>query len=365
MAAPRPVGIGSYGTFIPRCRITVEECLRVWNNTFLDILKEHVMIGERAVILPDQDTITMSVEAARQALARLRPQPDLAALLLGTCTNPYESRPSSTLIAEALARQPWTACYDVQFSTKSGTAALQLAAALVQSGAARNALAIGADTINKHVAPGTLQEYSGSAGAAAFFVTDDPDQMIAEIGPFTSYSSDLSDAFRVSGERYIRSGGLATQESGVGFLEHIGHAIERHLSITGLTTRDFDSVVLHQPVAVVPVALGLKLGFGMDQITPGLVAYELGDLGSAGVGIALANILDSAEPGERILLASYGFGAGADVTVITTRPPIRTMARDQASVEQQIADKVMLDYATATKYEHKYAKVDHALTAWS
>jgi hydroxymethylglutaryl-CoA synthase len=268
-------------------------------------------------------------------------------------------------VAEALGTEHWTSCCDVQFSTKSGTAALQIAYGMVASGVAPNAMAIGTDAINKHVAPGTLQEYSGSAGAAAFIVSADPDEVIARIGHFTSYSTDLSDAFRITGERYIRSGGISTQESGVGFLEHVGRAVERHLKTLGMRPKDFNYVVFQQPFAVVPVALALKLGFGMEQVTQGLVAYELGDLGSAGVGVGLANVLDVAEPGEKILLASYGFGAGADVTMLTTTDAIREMRRDGVTVEQQIQNKLPVDYATAMKFEHKYAKVDYALTAWS
>jgi hydroxymethylglutaryl-CoA synthase len=365
MTQRRHVGLASYGTFVPRCRLAIEEPLRVWNNAFIEILKEQLMVSERAVILPDQDTITMAVEASRQAILRSDVgRDDLGAIFLGTCTNPYDSRPSSTLVAEALGRQGWTSCCDVQFSTKSGTSALQYACAMVGSGAVSNALAIGADTINKHVAPGTLQEYSGSAGAAAFVVTAEPDAVIAEIGPFTTYTSDLSDAFRVSGERYLRSGGLAVQESGMGFLEHVGRAVERHLHESGLRQADIDHVIFQQPVGVVPVALALKLGFGMEQVTMGLIAYELGDLGSASVGVGLASVLDVAEPGQTILVASYGFGAGADVTILRPTPAIRAARRDGPLVEDQIQDKVMVDYATAMKYEHKYAKVDYALTAW-
>lgn len=366
MAADARIGIAAYGTFIPRCRLTVEEPLRVWQNLFLEILKEQLMISERAVLLPDQDTITMSVEAARLALSRWpHPREDLHALYLGTCTNPYESRPSSTLIAEALGVRRWVSAFDVQFSTKSCTAALQVAQAMVGSGAVRTAMAIGADAINRHVAPGTVQEYAGSAAAAAFIVTDDPSETIATIGPFTSYATDFSDAFRLGGERYIRSGGLSSQESGIGFLEHIGRAVERHLSTIGLRQRDVDHVVFQQPFGVVPIALALRLGFGMEQVTEGLVAYELGDLGSAAVGVGLANVLDSAQPGQRILVAAYGFGAGADVTLIETTDRITSRAPTQARVEHQIRDKYLVDYATAMKFEQKYAKVTHALTAWS
>src|SRR5262245_20738397 len=81
MTKPASVGITSYGTFIPRCRMGVEEPLRVWNNVFVELLKELLMVSERSVIMADQDTITMAVEAARQALARWgRHRDDLCAL---------------------------------------------------------------------------------------------------------------------------------------------------------------------------------------------------------------------------------------------------------------------------------------------
>ncbi len=84
----------------------------------------------------------------------------------------------------------------------------------------------------------------------------------------------------------------------------------------------------------------------------------------ASVGVGLATILDQAEPGQKILLASYGSGAGADVTVLTVTENITGYRRAGLAVEDQIQDKEMVDYATAMKYEGKYAKVEHALTAW-
>lgn len=359
------VGLVSYGTFIPRYRIGVEEILRVWNNFFAEILKEQLMVSERVVLSPDQDTLTLAFEAARQALGRVDlPDEALGGVYLGTCTSPWDTRPAATALAEMLGLTGFRSCSDLQFSTKSGTAALQMAWAMVASGALENALAVGSDVLNRHVAPGTLQEYSASSAAAAFVVGRDPARVIAEIAPFTSFVSDLSDTFRVSGERYIRSGGLSALESGIGFLEHIGHAVRAHLKRDGLDLKQFDYAVFQQPVGVVPVALALQFGMGMDQVTPGLVAYELGDLGSASVGVGLATILDQAEPGQKILLASYGSGAGADVTVLTVTENITGYRRAGLAVEDQIQDKEMVDYATAMKYEGKYAKVEHALTAW-
>jgi hydroxymethylglutaryl-CoA synthase len=360
-----PVGIASYGAYIPKLRISVEEIWRVWDNTILSMLKEQLLISERVVLSPDEDTVTMAVEAGRQALDRWNGHyQGMGGLYLGTCTNPYDSRPSSTILAEAFGDNRWIDCADIQFSTKSGTKALQMGRAMVLSGSMDYAMAIGSDTMNRHTAPGTMQEYAASAAAAAFIVGRGPDEIVAEVGPFITVVSDLSDLFRLDGERYIRSGGMSALESGIGLFKHVSQAVLAYFNKYDCKPKDFDCLVFQQPFGVVPVALALRLGFSMDQVIPGIIAYELGDVGSASALISLAAILDEAEPGQKILVASYGFGAGADVTVVTVTENIRKYRRNSLTVRQQIQNKEYVDYAKAMKYEGKYMKVSHALTAW-
>ena len=357
MKDQRKMGIVSYGTYIPRFRMLVEEPLRVWDNTFLKVLKEQLLISERVVLSPDEDTVTMAVDAARQALERWgRGLQDVGGLYLGTCTSPYSSRPCSTIVAEALGENPSVDCLDVQFSTRSGTAALRIAQAMVLSEAAEYAIAIGSDTMNRHTAPGSLQEYTASAAAGALILGGNPDEIIAEVSPFVSVVSDLSDMFRLEGERYISSGGASTVDSGLGLYNHVSQAVTQYLKKYGHQPQDFHSVIFQQPSGVLPVVLAKHLGFSGEQVMPGVTSYKLGDLGSASTLVSLSSILDKASPNQKILVASYGFGAGADVTTITVTENIRRFRRQAPTVEQQVQNKVQLDYATAMKYEGKYIK---------
>ncbi len=359
------VGLLSYGAYVPPARVAVEETLGVWDNNALKILKEQLLVSERVVLSPDEDTVTMALAAGRQALERWSLENRrIGGCFLGTCTNPYDSRPSSTILAEALGSSRRMECLDVQFSTRSGSAALQVARAMVLSGALDRALAVGSDSMNRHTAPGTFQEYLGSAAAGALLIGRADDDAIAEIGPFYSVVSDLSDGFRLDGERYIRSGGLSALESGIGLFRHVSRAVQGFLKTYGAEPGDFDFAVFQQPAGVVPVALTMRLGFSMEQTMPALFAYELGDVGSASTLIGLGLVLDQAQPGQKILLASYGFGAGADVTVVTTTPRITEYQRTSPTVDEQIKDKRLVDYATAMKYEGKYMKVSQALSAW-
>lgn len=360
-------GLLDFGVFIPRRRILVEEIRKVWNNSFRELLSDQLLLSERAVLCGDEDVLTMGYEAARQVLNRFRGMAlDIAGLRLGTCTGPYVAKPSATTLAAMLGLGQYVAADDIQFSTQSGAVALLDCLAFSALSSAPY-LAIGADAMAVHAAPGTILEYSASAGAVALLVgpasTDRP--VIAEFSPATRYISDLADMFRLDGQRYLKSGGVAAVESGLGVIHHTEKAVKRHFEKVNSSSRDYRFAVFQQPVGIVPIALGQRLGFTMDQIIPGLVAYEVGDVGSASALMSLALVLERSTPGDRILFTAYGFGAGAiamDVTV--TEAITKRDARGQ-TVEHQLATKTLVDYATAMKFEGKFAMTEHPLSAWT
>ena len=59
-------GIVGYGAHLPRHRIKVEEIAKVWGAD-APSYKKGLMLREKSVPPPDMDTITLSVEAARNA----------------------------------------------------------------------------------------------------------------------------------------------------------------------------------------------------------------------------------------------------------------------------------------------------------
>ena len=100
-------GIIGYGAYLPFTRIKVEEIHKVWRNTSLDKLKNVLMVHERAVLQPNEDTVTLAVAAAKEALSQSGVDREkINAIFLGTCTNPYDSRPSVTIVSEAIGTSP-------------------------------------------------------------------------------------------------------------------------------------------------------------------------------------------------------------------------------------------------------------------
>ena len=349
-------GITGYGAAIPYNRVSVEEIHRVWRNTSLDRLKNVLKVNERAVLQPNEDTVTLAIEASRKALEHAGGAREaIGALFLGTGTNPYDSKPSTTVVAQALGTVPSVMGGDVQFSGKSGSTAIQICLGLVTSKMVGAGLAIGADTLNRHTSPGRFYEYTASAGAAAFVIgTEDP---IAEIVGTASYATDLADFFRVEGDRYIQNigvGGELYPAWGIGFADHVGHAAEALMERVGLKPPDYDYAVFQQPFGFAPLAIGEKLGFAREQIEPAVIAPSIGDCGAASALLALIHVLDTAKPGQRILLATYGFGAGSDALSLEVTPAVDRKRPRVPLAEALYQRKALVDYATSCRLEYKY-----------
>ena len=349
-------GIIGYGAYVPFSRIKVDEIYKAWRNVSLDKLKNVLMVEERAVLEPNEDTITLAVAAAKAALDHSGvAKEEVDAVFLGTCTNPYDSRPSTTVISEAIGTSPHFIGGDIQFSGKSGTTAIQICLGLVRSGMAKVGLAVASDTINRHTCPGRSYEYTASAGAAAFLLGDA--EPIAEIKATSSYATELADFFRVEGERYIQNigaGGELFPAWRIGFSDHVAKASEKLMGETGLRPKDYTYAVFQQPYGFAPFAVGERIGFTKAQIEPGVIARTIGDCGAASSLLGLIAVLDRAKKGERIFLASYGFGAGSDALSLEVTGAIEAKRPKVALSTLLNKRKRLVDYATACRLEYKY-----------
>ncbi len=348
---PTTPGIVSYGAMIPRYRIRVEDIARVWGED-PDSIRKGLNVHEKTVPGPDQDTTTLSVEAARIALARGRVDPaTIGAVYVGSESHVYAVKPTATIVAAAIDASPHMTAADFEFACKAGTAAIQTSMGLVGAGMVENALAIGADT--SQGAPGDALEYSASAGAAAFVIGSR--DVVATLGHTTSYTTDTPDFWRREGEKYPTHGGRFTGEPA--YFRHVREASERLLRLAGSAPKDYAHCVFHQPNGKFPQRVAQKLGFEEPQWRVGLLTPAIGNTYSGSSMIGLAAILDEARPGDRVFVCAYGSGAGADAFDITVTDAIARLAREGTpTVRALVDDKVYVDYATYAKYRGKIVK---------
>jgi len=337
----RAVGIVGYGAYVPRYRLPAREVERVWGGG-----EGSLPVREKAVAGPDEDTVTMAIEAARNALARAGVDPaQLRAVWVGSESHPYAVKPSATIVAEAIGATPYTQAADWEFACKAGTEAMQAAIGFVGSGMARYVLAIGVDSAQAR--PGDALEYTAAAGGAAVLIGPAAESLAVLEGGL-SYVTDTPDFWRRAYQRYPSHGGRFTGEPA--YFRHSAAAARALMEALGTKAADYSYAVFHQPNTKFPQTLARQLGFSEAQIAPGLLAEEIGNAYAGSSLLGLSAVLDIARPGDRILLTSYGSGAGSDAFSLRVTEAIETRRDRARTTRDYIARRTEIDYGTYVRY---------------
>jgi hydroxymethylglutaryl-CoA synthase len=341
-------GIIGYGAYMPRNRIKVEEIAKIWGAD-APSYKKGLMLREKSVPSPDQDVITMSVEATKHALKRAGIDPlRIGAVYVGSESHPYAVKPSGTVVAEAIGATPEVHCADFEFACKAGSEAMFVCMGLVDSGKIEYGLAIGADT--SQGAPGDALEYSAAAGAAAFIIGRDAG--VARVIETYAYMTDTPDFWRREYMHYPRHAGRFTGEPA--YFKHITGCAKGLMEKVGMEPSDFAYAVFHQPNGKFPMRAGSMLGFTKEQIEPGWLSPTLGNTYSGSSPMGLTATLDVSKPGDKILMVSYGSGAGSDGFVYEVTERIEDVRNAAPGTRELLESNInYIDYGTYAKYRRK------------
>lgn len=266
--------------------------------------------GERAVASYDEDAVSMAVEAAREVVAASGAG-DLDTLIFATTSAPYAEKSNAATLLAALDLPGSIRTLELGATTRTGLGALSLAADLADAG--RTALVALSDVVIG--APGGARESQGGDAAAAFAVGDDGDALARFVGR-ASATTELLDVWRLPEDRFASQW---EERFGAEVLAPvIADTATRALQQAGCEPTDLTTVILDaanpRAAAGLPHALRLK----PEQVADGLAA-SVGRAGAAHAGLLLARALDSAKPGDRILVTSLADGCEALVLEVTDR----------------------------------------------
>ena len=312
---------------------------------------------ERAVPYLDEDSVTAAVEAGKSALIHSGVNSSLIGkVYVGSESNPYAVKPIASKVAQVLELGEKDGdvqsvdAVDTEFACKAGTSMYKDACSLVSyplSGI-KYAMVIGAD--NSQAAPrgcpgGELDQFVGYGGAAFIFGKHD---VIAEVEGWYSCTSDTPDFWRRDGEPFPMHGGRFTGDPA--YFKHVRKAASKLMERLNLKASDLDYFVPHQPNPVFPVRVAKELGFSDEQYSPALQICKFGNTYSGCTPVGLAAVLDVAKPDQRILIASYGSGAGSDAYLLrTTSQLIDKRKRQKVTVKFQ-AENPFIEYLDYTTY---------------
>ena len=99
--------------------------------------------------------------------------------------------------------------------------------------------------------------------------------------------------------------------------------------------------------------MAAQLGFSKEQIEPGLLVPVIGNTYAGAAVIGLTATLDQAKPGDRILVVSFGSGAGSDAFDITVTDHITERVERATKTREYIARRTEIDYATYVRFRGK------------
>ncbi len=335
-----PIGILGYGAYLPRLRLKGQDIAQAWSTDWEKIFTS-LAVHEKVVPAIDEDTTTIAVVAANNALVRAGLSADrINAIFVGSESHVYAVKPTATMVAQALGINKFSHAADIEFACKAGTAALSTCCSLVGSGMATHALAIGSDTAQ--AAPGDVLEYTAAAGGAAFIVGVDNGESLAVIEHTCSITTDTPDFWRRPSEIYPEHTGRFTAEPA--YFYHVATIAQELLRQVNLNPSDINHVIFHQPNGRFPLNIAKRLGFATDAVIHGNLAPFVGNTYSAATLLGLTAVLDNALPGQRILVVSYGSGSGADAFLLRTTEHLFLHRASAPSVADYITRKEYITY---------------------
>jgi hydroxymethylglutaryl-CoA synthase len=306
-------GILAFGAYVPERRL-LRAAIFAAHDWFASGLKG-LAKGERAVANWDEDSITMAVEAARDCLVGID-RTAVAAVTLASTTLPFADRLNAGVVKEALALPDAIAAGDATGSQRAGTTSL------IQALAGRSSQLVLAAELRK-ARPASEGELTQGDAAAALLVGSG--DIVARFLGAHSETVDFVDHFRATGvefdygweSRWVRDEGYAKLLAG---------AIKTALGKFDVASSAIDKAAIAVSVKGVPESVAKAAGIRPEAVSDALGSV-LGDAGTAHPLLMLIAALETAKPGDKILVAS--FGQGADILLFEATEALAQLPRRQ------------------------------------
>lgn len=296
------VGIVSYGGYIPRMRLSrmaVAQGMGWFASGLMGAAK-----GERSMANWDEDCLTMAVAASRDALVGID-KSKLDGIYLASTTLPFADRDNAGIVKAALNLRDDITSADLASSLKVGPTALMTALEVVKGGDKHQILVTASD--KRRTKAASNEEMLFGDGSGAMVVGDN--NVIAEyLGGYTT-SLDFVDHYRGEDakfdynweQRWIRD---------EGFSKIYPEVFKGVLDKTGVGIDEVSKMIFPCIFGRIHATLGASVGAKPEQLTD-TMHNEVGECGAAHAFVMLAKELETAKPGDVLMVAAIGQGATA------------------------------------------------------
>lgn len=305
------------GSFLPPRRLTnadlVTELASKGVETSEDWIVERTGIRARHFAAPDVCCSDLGLEAARNALQAAAVAAHEIDLIIVATSTPDMVFPSTACILQNKLGANGCAAFDVQAVCSGFVYALTIADAMIQSGAAKKALVIGAEIFSRildFTDRTTCVLFGDGAGAVVLEASVTPGILASELHADGKHVGILCVPGHVSGGQVVgdpllKMDGQAVFKLAVGLLDEAARAT---LVKAGMTAADIDWLIPHQANIRIMQSTARKLKMSMDQVI--VTVDQHGNTSAASIPLALDTAVRSGKvkPGETLMLEGVGGG---------------------------------------------------------
>ena len=277
-------GISAIGAYVPKYRLARSLFAQAWGSGGGP--------GERAVASYDEDTLSLAVNAAVDAI-NAHGRDGIDAVYFASTTAPYREKSSAALVTAAADLGTNIRTADFGGSLRSGAMALRAAIDAVNGGSVGSVLVVASDTRRGY--PKSPFESTFGDAAAAIVVTGTG---AVEIADSVTSTNEMADVWRRESDDFVRSWEdrfVITQ----GYEMVTKAAVNDLLAKNGLAIADVSTAAVYGPDIRNHTALMRGLGFDPKTQVAGHLIDVIGNTGAAHTLLMLAAVLEKAEAGQK------------------------------------------------------------------
>jgi 3-oxoacyl-[acyl-carrier-protein] synthase-3 len=319
--------ITGWGMYAPS-RVMTNDELATMVDTSDEWIVTRTGIRERRIAAEDETTTTLSVHAARDALAVAGVDAsEVDLVIVGTCSPDYPLPATAVLVATELGATR-AAGFDLQAACSGFLYALATASGFIRSGMYRNVVVVGVEVLSRFINwrdRNTCVLFGDGAGAAILQNRPDTHGLLTACMGADGSKADLlslpgggsrcppTAQSLADGLHYLRMDGKETFKSAVNAMHTAAQEALRRCEVD---VAQIKCIIPHQANRRIIDAVGERLGATPEQVFVNLHKY--GNTSAASVAIALDEAVSSGriQRGDLILLLVFGAGLTWGAAVI-------------------------------------------------
>jgi 3-oxoacyl-[acyl-carrier-protein] synthase-3 len=307
--------ISGTGSFLPE-KVLTNQDLEKMVETSDEWITDRTGIKKRHIAADDENTCDLAEPASRAAIEAAGLEPHDIDLIIVATTTPDRIFPSTACLLQERLDIHGCAAFDIQAVCTGFVYALSVADKFIRTGAATNALVVGAETLSRIIDwtdRSTCVLFGDGAGAVVLSADEQPGVLSTHLHADGSYKELLTVPAGISenpelyksGKAFVNMQGNEVFKMAVNTL---GRIVDETLAFNDLKKSDIDWLVPHQANIRIIAATAKKLKMDMEHVV--VTVSEHGNTSAASIPLALDRAVRDGriKRGEILLLEAFGGG---------------------------------------------------------